>query len=202
VFEDSDPSLATVLNEHLLRVLALKLDAALLEGSGTPPEIAGLREIAGQSFNAGGPTADNPEFEQFSTAIALLEAANVPLSRIRIVLHPRNVAYLRTIKANDAGTFQWGPPSAAPPNTLFGVPVFTSSQLSIDETVGSDTDCNSAYIYDVEALLFVSRAPIEIELDRSRLFNYDSSEMRAKLRADLVSPDANRIVRIEGLKES
>jgi hypothetical protein len=39
----------------------------------------------------------------------------------------------------------------------------------------------------------------EIELDRSRLFNSDQSEMRGKLRGDLISPTPTGIVRVAGL---
>jgi len=45
--------------------------------------------------------------------------------------------------------------------------------------------------------VYVQRSPIEIELDRSRLFNSDQS-VRAKLRGDLISPTPSGIVRITG----
>jgi hypothetical protein len=48
-------------------------------------------------------------------------------------------------------------------------------------------------------LVYVQRTPIEIEVDRSRLFNSDQSEFRAKLRADLISPTPTGIVRVTGL---
>ena len=37
VLGDADPPLPSVLNDHLMKVLGLKLDAGLLAGSGTPP---------------------------------------------------------------------------------------------------------------------------------------------------------------------
>ncbi len=58
---------------------------------------------------------------------------------------------------------------------------------------------NSAYVFDVDSLVYVQRSPIEIELDRSRLFNSDQSEMRGKLRGDLISPTPTGIVRVTGL---
>ena len=51
----------------------------------------------------------------------------------------------------------------------------------------------------VDSLVYVQRGPIEIELDRSRLFNSDQSEMRGKLRGDLISPTPTGIVRVTGL---
>ena len=51
---------------------------------------------------------------------------------------------------------------------------------------------------DVGSLVYVQRSVIEVELDRSRLFNSDQSEMRAKLRGDLISPTQTGIVRVTG----
>lgn len=39
----------------------------------------------------------------------------------------------------------------------------------------------------------------ELELDRSRLFNSDQSELRAKLRGDLIVPNPSAVVRIAGV---
>jgi hypothetical protein len=47
--------------------------------------------------------------------------------------------------------------------------------------------------------VLVWRSPIVVEIDRSRLFNSDQSELRAKLRADLISPNPTGVVRVTGL---
>ena len=201
VLDDSDPSIATVLNTHLLAVLALKLDAGLLEGSGTPPEIRGLKNIAGTQTVTSATNGATATLDMFADAIALLEAVNVPRERMRIVMHPRNVATLRKLKASTGGTYLWSAdPATSSPTGIFGVPVYTSPQLGTGETQGSSgAVANSAYVYDVESLVYVQRTPIEVELDRSRLFNSDQSEMRAKLRGDLISPTPTGIVRVVGL---
>lgn len=200
VIDDSDPSIATVLNSHLMTMLALKLDAGLLEGSGTAPEIRGIKNIASIQTLAAATNGQAPTLDNIADAIALLEGVNVPHERIRIIVHPRNIATLRKLKASTAGTYLWdADPSAAAPSSIFGVPVYTSSQLSTTETQGtSGAVANSAYVYDVQSLVYVQRTPIEIELDRSRLFNSDQSEMRAKLRGDLISPTPTGIVRVTG----
>ena len=201
VLDDSDPSIATVLNQHLLTVLALKLDAGLLEGTGVSPEIRGLKNIAGIQTVAAGANGATATLDMIADAIALLEAVNVPRERMRIVLHPRNVATLRKLKASTGGTYLWSAdPATSSPSGIFGVPVYSSPQLGTIETQGtSGAVANSAYVYDVDSLVYVQRTPIEVELDRSRLFNSDQSEMRAKLRGDLISPTPTGIVRVTGL---
>ena len=58
---------------------------------------------------------------------------------------------------------------------------------------------NSAYVFDIENVVVVWRSDLEVEIDRSRLFNSDQSEIRAKLRADLIAPNPTGIVRLTGL---
>lgn len=88
---------------------------------------------------------------------------------------------------------------SAEPATVFGVPLVATPQLGATETQGSSSLANSAYVFDVDSLVYVQRTPIEIEIDRSRLFNSDQSEFRAKLRGDLIAPNPNGIVRVAGL---
>jgi HK97 family phage major capsid protein len=183
-----------------LKVLSLKLDAGILEGSGTPPEPTGLKNVSGEQTLAAATNGQAPTFDNFADAIALLEAVNVPRERMRIVLAPRNVSTLRKSKASTAGTYLWGDVGNAEPATIFGVPVVASASLGTTATQGtSGAVANSAYVYDVESVVLVWRSPIVVEIDRSRLFNSDQSELRAKLRADLISPNPTGVVRVTGL---
>ena len=199
--DDSDPSIATVLSSHLLRVLGLRLDAGLLEGSGVAPEIRGIRNIVGIQTVSAGANGATPTLDVFADAISALEAVNIPRERIRIIAAPRNVGALRRLKASTAGSYLWSSdPSATSPASIFGVPISASAQLALNEVVGtSGAVTNSAYVYDVDSLVYVQRSSIEIELDRSRLFNADMSEFRAKLRGDLISPTPSGVVRVAGL---
>ena len=78
--------------------------------------------------------------------------------------------------------------------------IVSTPQIATNEVVGtSGAVTNSAYLYDTENVVFVQRAGIEVEIDRSRLFNADMSEFRAKLRADLIVPNPSGLVRVTGL---
>jgi HK97 family phage major capsid protein len=129
-----------------------------------------------------------------------LEAVNVPLERISVILHTRNVGKLRSLKASGTGEYLGGPAQGATPAAIWGRPYFTTSQLSVNETQGTSTDCNSAYLVDTENVVYVRRADVSIELDRSRLFDSDRSELRATLRGDLIAPSASAITRVAGLR--
>jgi hypothetical protein len=51
------------------------------------------------------------------------------------------------------------------------------------------TNASSVYAYQASELVAVIRSDSPVELDRSRLFNSDESELRAIMRADLVVPN-------------
>ena len=134
VLDDSDPPLVGVLNDHLMKVLALKLDAGLLEGTGTPPEPTGLKNITGKQTLAAATNGQAPTFDNSADAIALLEGVNVPRERMRIVAHPRNLSTLRKAKASTAGSYLWQDVGNAQPATVFGVPIVASPQLATNES--------------------------------------------------------------------
>src|SRR5829696_6872059 len=199
LIEDSDPSVVETLRDHLLKVLGLKVDAGLLEGTGTPPQPSGLLNLSGKQTLAAGTNGATVTFDMIADAIALLEAVNVPRERMRIVAHPRNLAALRKANASTAGSYLWQDVGSAEPGTVFGVPIYSTSQLTTTETQGSSSLTNSIYVYDIESLVFVDRRPFTFEVDRARLFNSDQAEIRAKLRADLISPTPTGVVRINGV---
>jgi len=201
VLDDSDPSAADVVRSNLLAAMALKADQQLLEGTGTAPQVRGLKNVAGIQTLAAATNGAQPTFDNIADAIALLEAQNVPLERMALTIHPRNVATLRKAKASTAGTYLWSDaePAGTSPRAIFGVPVYATPQLSTNETQGtSGAVANSAYLFDTANVVLVRRNDIEIELDRSRLFNADQSEMRGTWRFDLILPNPVAVVRITG----
>ncbi len=194
IVDDSDPSIVDILNTHIARILALRLDIAAFEGSGTAPEIRGLRNVAGittQSMGANGAALTN--LDPISDAIATLEANNATAGAI--VMPPRTFNAIRKLKTAD-GAPLLGDGVNATTARVFGVPVYVSGQLSTTETQGTATNASSIYVYDAGQVVLVRRNDASIELDRSRLFNQDASEMRGTLRADLLVPNPTAVVRI------
>jgi HK97 family phage major capsid protein/HK97 family phage prohead protease len=197
VVSDSDPAIVDVLNCHLATILATRLDLAGFEGSGAAPEIRGLKNVAGiQSISLGANGAAITNLDPISDALALLEGANAVAGAI--VMPPRTWNVLRKLK-DTTGRPLLGDGAASTTPSIFGVPVYVSSQLSIAEAQGTATTASSIYVYDPTQVVVVNRNDATIELDRSRLFNQDMSEMRGTLRADLLAPNPTAICRIAGV---
>lgn len=119
--------------------------------------------------------------------------------------HPRVLQSLNKLKEVSGGTKPTmldsaGSGADGPRRSIFGIPVFATSALSITETQGTSTDCASAYVVQADQLVAVRRQEVIVEVDCSRLFDSDSIAVRATARWDLVVPNPSAIVRIVGIR--
>jgi HK97 family phage major capsid protein len=200
---DSNPSLFEVVAAGLVRSLALKLDLGLFEGSGSAPEIRGLKNVASiQTVSMGMNGLAITNLDPIADALGLLITANANPSAL--VMAPRTWASLAKVKEVSGSAkpvLQDSAGSGGQPiqRQVYGVPVFLSSQLSITETQGTANNASSIYAYDATQCVVVQRQDVSVEIDRSRLFNSDQSEIRAISRFDLVVPSPSAVVRILGI---
>jgi HK97 family phage major capsid protein len=202
---DANPSLLDAVSAGLVRSVGLKFDLGVYEGSGSAPEIRGLKNVVGITLDSslGAAGAVPTTLDPVATAIGSLLTANAgdPV----IVMHPRTWGTLIKIKegtGSNKPVLQDSAGSGAQGVTrsIYGVPVYLSSQLSITETKGASTDCSSIYVYDPNEVIAVVREDVRVEIDSSRLFNTDQTELRAIMRADVVVPNPTAVVRIEGVR--
>jgi HK97 family phage major capsid protein len=194
VIDDSEPSIVDVLNVHLATMLALKLDRGIFEGNpaADAESIRGLKFVTGtQTIDMGAAGGALTDYDPILRAVGLLRAANVP-GPYAMAMHPRSATSLALLRTATGSNEQLARPADLPA-------LFTSSQLSTNEAKGTATTTSSAYVYAPSEVVLVRRQDAEVELDRSRLFDRDMSEMRAKLRADLVIPNPSAVVRIVGI---
>ena len=194
VIDDSEPSIVDVLNVHLAAMLALKLDASMLIGN----PATNADSIRGLKFQPGiqtisGATNGGPltSYDPFIKAIGLLRDANVP-GPYAVVMTARDLTALELLREATGSNLQLGAPAGLPP-------IYTTTQLPVNETKGTATNASSAYVFAPAEIVLVRRLDAEILLDRSRLFDRDMSEMRAKARADLIVPNPAAVVRIDGI---
>lgn len=204
LIEDSNPDALELLQYQLTRSIALKADLGFYEGSGTAPEIRGLKNVTGiQSVSMGVNGAAFTNLDPFADAIGALEIENSKASAI--VLHPRSWKALMKLKADGTSNKALlqdfsGSGAEGVQRRIYGVPVYLSSQLSITEVQGtSGAVASSAYVYQADQVVVVRRRNVTVAVDGSRLFNTDQSEVRAIARLDLVVPNAKAVCRIAGI---
>lgn len=198
--DDSDPSLTGVLQDHLAVMIALKLDHAVFYGSGTPPAIKGMVNVSGiQTVSMGTDGAALANLDPFIDAIGLLLSANVP-PPYAIAMAPRTFTHLGKLKeATGSVRPLLAEPEDGQPQRIRGLPVFVSSLFPVNETQGTSSNASSAFVFAPAQVAVVRRTDVEIEWDRSRLFDSDESEVRGKVRADFLAPNPAAIVRVRGI---
>jgi HK97 family phage major capsid protein len=202
---DSHPAVLDVVTGNLVRSLALKLDAGIYNGSGIAPEITGLvnqSDIQGVEMG-GGDGAPIENLDPLAEAISLLEEENAEATAV--ILHPRTWGTLAKLKELDSGSNKpllqdsAGSGSQGIRRSIYGVPVYLSSQIPVDETEGASEDATSVWVYQADQVVAVRRQYVSIEIDRSALFSSDQSLMRAISRWDLVLPNPKAVCRIFGI---
>lgn len=206
IIADGDPTVLREVQAGLIRALALKMDLGIFEGSGTAPEIRGFKNVVGiQSVSMGTNGAAFTNLDPFADALGALAQENA--AGTAIVMHPRTWKALTKLKevsgsAKPLLQEEAGGPTVGVRRSIYGVPVYLSSQLSTTETQGtSGAVASSAYVYQASQGIVVRRQEIRVELDRSRLFDTDQSELRAIARVDFVVPNPDAVVRIAGIIE-
>lgn len=200
---DSNPDAQDMVAETLSRDVALRLDRGFYEGTGTPPQIQGLRGASGiQTYSMGTDGAALTNLDPFAEALGMLAEANAAGSAI--VMHPRNWRTLIQIKETSGSTMplllaERGGPTESAQGSIYGVPVLLTSQLSTSETKGTSSNANSIYVYEAAQVVAVMRKQATVETDRSAAFSSDRTAVRVTLRADMVLPNPAAVVRITGV---
>jgi HK97 family phage major capsid protein len=205
VIDDSTPEVLQTFGMQIVRSLALAFDLGVFQGSGTPPQIRGLRATTGiQDIFMGDNGAAPSNLDEYAEAIGKLEQENAEAGAV--VMHPRTWGDLLQLKEQTTGSNKpllqesAGSGSQGIERRIYGVPVYLSSQLATNEVKGtSGSVCSSAYVYEPDQLVAVIRKETQVTVDSSRLFNSDQSEMKAIMRADLLVPNPKAVVRISGI---
>jgi hypothetical protein len=130
-------------------------------------------------------------YDPIIQAVGKLRAANVP-GPYAVAMHANVLTELELLKAGTDSNEQLPRPRDLPP-------FFTTSQLAANETQGTSSNARSIYVYAPSQVVVVRRQDASVEVDRSRLFNIDASEVRGKVRADLLVPNPVAVCRVKGV---
>jgi HK97 family phage major capsid protein len=179
VIDDASPSVIQVAQSNLVTRLALGLDDGILQGDGTgnaPVGLVNVEDTIGES------AIGSINLDVIAEAIGAIRAANATPGAI--IVRPEIWTAIQLLKdsSDDRPLLQPDVTAGARPS-LFGVPVYASGVLADDEG-----DSN-VLVFDPSEVYLVRRSDVSVELDRSRLFDRDQSEMRGRLRADLIVPN-------------
>ena len=212
VLYDAHPDVLAGVGRSLIKSVARAFDLEAYTGSGTAPAITGLANVANigtVSMGTNGAALTNTD--PFADAIGAIRAAGGNPSAI--VVGTRTATALSKLKVDSssnlpllvAGGTQAGVPQATP-LSISGVAVYVSDTLPANETQGTATNCQSAFVYDGSQIHAVFRRRVEngtlvsLERDSSVGFTSDLTYLRAVLRATVAVPYAGAVCKIVGIR--
>lgn len=186
VADDSSPELEGVLRNVLAARAATVLDIAAFEGTGSSNQPTGMGNVSGiGNVNATGLSTGSVLWA--GTAVANLEGNSAP----RPYAYTGGTSLVRRLRETRVGSGG---------NTdAFLFPVGTDELPSLwgaRGLIAPHLNGGTAYFFSPSSMYLVNRvAAFDIEVDRSRLFHQDMSEMRLKARVDFAFPYPTSIVR-------
>jgi HK97 family phage major capsid protein len=199
--EDSSPELQMVVANSLVKDFAVELDRQLLVGDGTGSNLTGLAVISG--LTAGAATGTNggaASFGFLADTLGAYEAANNDPDRGAWLMHPRTWASVRKLVDGNSRPIVSIDPTAAVRQTLWGKPVFLSSNFSITQTVGTSTDCSTILLADMSQVVVGVSRQVELQMSTDYAFGNDQVALRVTGRYDIGLPQPAAVVKTVGIR--
>lgn len=144
------------LRNAVAQAFATEMDRAGLRGTGTAPEIRGLKNIAGvHSVTNGANGAALAGYANIFSASQLMLEANAQMPSAAI-MSPRSLMKLGALVDTTGQPLQV-------PSMLQGVKQLQTSQIPNNLTVGSSSDCSEIYVGDFKQFVFGMREEVTIQ---------------------------------------
>lgn len=172
LLSESGVNLEGWISEDLMRKARIKLDEALLYGTGSQYQPLGLANTQGIQTTGSSSTA--LALTTPNDMVALLQQANVKLENVHWLLNPIGESWLRN-KAFSSGPFAWSDEMARN-GTLRGFDFVSSSTVGYtDDTV----DYADFWIGDFAEMMFGVSRDITIEMSREGSFTDNGNTVNA-----------------------
>jgi HK97 family phage major capsid protein len=162
----SDPSVDQLVRDDLAKVIARREDLAFIRGDGTGDSPRGFLSYA-LPYNT---IASNASYtlqtaaQELGGALNKIESANVPMSGLVWIMHPRSKNYLLNVQ-NSNGFYVYREEMTLS-KTLLGQPFKTTTQIPTNLTVGANSDCSEIYLVSMEQAMLFDSMRLELAVSR------------------------------------
>lgn len=162
-FSDANPSARNIVADDHVKQIAAAVDNDALEGDGLS-KLLGVRYHPGITPTYLGANGTVITIADVLSAITRLETANAKPTGV--LMHPRTWGTLRAEKDLTTGRYQLQPdPSSEARRSIFGLPVFLSTQISIADTRGSNSDTSWIAVADMSQIVLGRRMHVSVLYD-------------------------------------
>lgn len=192
---DSLGGLDAALRTAIAQAFAKEIDRASLMGSGTEPEIRGLRNIPGiNKLPMGTNGAPITDWRQFIRARRLITEANAPAPDVAI-LSPREDETMSLLVDTT------GQPLRRP-EALSNWKFLTTSQIPTNETVGTATNAAAIYVGGFQMFTIYMRESVSIQLLKELYAETGEVGFICHTRLDVASAYPKAFTVIEGVTDT
>ncbi len=199
LIRDSNPRVEEVLRRDTAKVMALKEDIDFIRGTGTPPVPKGIINHSGINEVTLGANGGTPSFDTIYDALYQVELNNGIANGF--VFHPRTKNTLRKLKDSNNRYIYNVNPSVKEPDTLVGLPALPTTQLPVNLTVGTSTDCSEIITGQFDEAIVGERDFMEFALDGSgKYFEKYQTAIRAIQREDFGLRTENVFTKVTGVR--
>ena len=188
---DATPETDAALQANLVRGMARFVDAAYFNGTGSSNQPTGLFNVSSINTAGAGSGATNgstPTLDDISNQVYLLDLANAPEEGRTFFCHPRTVHRLRLIKDTLGRPILWENPADKLDMRLNGYPIFTTTAIAINQTVGSASTCSSMLLVamsDIYVGQGIRSQGLEVAISDQALFANAEVAIRLLYRTDI-----------------
>lgn len=199
LLQDTSGSAEAAIRRDVAKTIALAEDLAFIQGSGTGNEPRGIINTSGVGQVSLGVNGATPTFDNIYDALYQVESSNGAASAW--LMHPRTKNSLRKIKDSQGHYIYTVSPSLREPDSLVGIPVFLTTQIPTNLTVGTSTDCSYIIVGQFDEAIIGERLGMEFAIDQSgTAFEYYQSWVRAISRLDFVLRTPEVFCKVTGVR--
>jgi len=200
---DSSPAVDAVIRKDLVEQLQLAEDLAFLRGTGgaQPMGLSNLPQVG--SVILGTPNGASPNVDNLKDAQYAIDVNNGTYTAW--IMHPRTKTTVSKLKDAN-GQYIWSDAKArtGDPDMLCGLPVKLTTQIPINITCGTNTDCSQIFLGAWPEFIIAQKVGSTIELSLSEhegdSFIKDRTAIRATLRMDGAPRQPNCFYVINGVR--
>lgn len=164
----TNPAIEGIIRNDFAKVAALELDRVALRGSGSSNQPLGLNGAAGLGTYAIGTNGGPLTVDDLYGIVGVVEDANGIGDKIALITNPKALRKLKKQRIAQYSGDQGGSYITAPLLTdealsrAIGLSCYTTTQLPVNLTKGSSTDCTEVYFGNFEDLMIAQWGSVEI----------------------------------------
>ncbi|WHZ30066.1 MAG: hypothetical protein OJF51_004868 [Nitrospira sp.] len=164
----SNPQMEQIIRNDFMQIAALELDRVALRGSGSSNQPLGVANAAGVSNYAIGTNGGALQIDHLYDLIGALDDADIPLDSLAVITHPKALRKLKKSRvaqfSGDTGGSYILPPLLTDEalSKAIGLQCLSTTQLPVNLTKGSSSDCTEVYCGNWADLLIGQWGSVEI----------------------------------------